>query len=95
MVKLLNTLSPNSGAEFLLRSIDVILFNGPAGPAAGEAAEITELTPARITEMTPRRITESYSYYSRDTRNKLQPSGTGEGAGNFLAGFLVKIKVKK
>ena len=95
MAKLLNTLSPNPGAEFFKEDIDVILFNGPAGPAAGEAAEITELTPARITEMTPRRITESYSYYSRDTRNKLQPSGTGRQLEIFLAGFLVKIKGKK
>ena len=42
MAKLLNALSPNSGAEFLLRSIDVILFNELGSPGPGEAAGITE-----------------------------------------------------
>ena len=95
MAKLLNTLGPNSGAAFLLRSIDVILFTGPAGTAAGEAAEITELTPARITEMTPRRITESYSYYSPAASTSCRVFRHGDAGGIFLAGFLVKIKVKK
>jgi len=63
--------------------------------AAGEAAEITELTPARITEMTPRRITESYSYYSRAACTSCSLQARGGRWQIFFAGFLVKIKVKK
>tara|TARA_B100000745_G_scaffold291124_1_gene230608 strand:+ start:195 stop:476 length:282 start_codon:yes stop_codon:yes gene_type:complete len=87
MAKLLNTLGPNSGAEFLWRSIDVILFNELGSPGPGEAAEITELTPARITEMTPRRITESYSYYSRAAATSCSVFRHGEAAGNFFGWF--------
>jgi len=46
--------------------------------------------------MTPRRITESYSYYSQDPETscwRLQARGGVKK--HFLAGFLVKIKVKK
>ena len=46
--KLLNHLRPIQGGV-LKRSIDVVLFNGPAGPAPGEAAAllvITESPPA-------------------------------------------------
>ena len=95
MAKLLNTLSPNSGAEFFKEDIDVILFNELVSPGPGEAAEITELTPARITEMTPRRITESYSYYSPAASTSCRVFRHGDAGGIFLAGFLVKIKGKK
>ena len=42
MAKLLNTLGPDSGAEFFKEDIDVILFNELVSPGPGEAAGITE-----------------------------------------------------
>ena len=83
MAKLLNTLGPDSGAGLFKEDIDVILFNELVGPRPGEAAEITELTPARITEMTPRRITESYSYYSRAAATSCSLQAR-ESGGNFF-----------
>jgi hypothetical protein len=75
MAKLLNTLGPDSGAEFFKEDIDVILFNELVSPDPGEAAGITESPSMKLLrELRPKLLSHCLSLTPRRSY-KLPSSG--------------------
>ena len=80
MAKLLNTLGPDSGAEFFKEDIDVILFNELVSPDPGEAAGITESPSMKLLrELRPKLLSHCLSLTPRRSYKLQQPSGNTAG----------------
>ena len=92
MAKLLNTLGPDSGAEFFKEDIDVILINELVSPGPGEAAGITESPSMKLLrELRPKLLSHCLSLTPRRSYTLQQTSGSTAG---FRLEFGRKSKVK-